>query len=730
MANDLRTRYEIELAIEGTDKLNSQVANIDRSLEAISKNAKSLKFDDAAKGVADLEKYMNGLLESESDCTKQWSEFERASTKAYNDLEKEAVRLNHSISEQGRLQRERIKELEQEKSALGSTKEEKARAREIDKEIASIRKQVVVASDAELQSMQKANVNARARLKLLQQESKAQKAQGKEQKTLLQLIKEDLKPLKDKIAAQKEFIKSLSTTEDKYLAIKKAAKGAMSIGGKALKGAGVVAGAAFAIGGMAVASADKQVTQETEARRMKGGGSLEEKQNTLLELYGKTGADYSTIVDAINRVYGLLGNVSKRELVEAATAEIKMPGAAAILRQQNTEGVKAQDFTAYLNRMRSIQSVTGASTEQIANASSYISNLRQRNFSGASEAELQTLYLALQNSGAYDSEEELQRAFTRFVRKQRDSGESVFALAQKWQNSGEWTKSAEGATDKTQVANTIGNLDFAKMGELNRVKDFNAPQETAAEKTSRELRELEVLKDKFLIQVLKAIAPMLEDERLSKLVDSSLKLIQKLADFLIPLIEKLSPYLQKMVDLIIKLADFLLPILDKVLPYVDKVVDYFIELFDLADDIAEAANQNGKEAQRQADALFNLAGYLADAVKKLTGSETQRQVDAAKEGNAAGMTANSGGGGMKMMADGGLTAMPSICGETAFPEFVIPTDPARRGRAEQIMQTVSQTFNMGGSETTAMSLAQAVRSRQFTYETGRIGMLNRRLGVV
>ena len=83
-----------------------------------------------------------------------------------------------------------------------------------------------------------------------------------------------------------------------------------------------------------------------------------------------------------------------------------------------------------------------------------------------------------------------------------------------------------------------------------------------------------------------------------------------------------------------------------------------------------------------------------------------------------------------MMADGGLTAMPSICGETAFPEFVIPTDPARRGRAEQIMQTVSQTFNMSGSETTAMSLAQAVRSRQFTYETGRIGMLNRRLGVV
>ena len=709
-----KTSYIIQLEIEGGDRVSSQIDSVERVLKGITNDAKKLNFDSAVESVKALERQMNAVYESEEDATKAAKAFERASNKAYAELEKSAVRINHALSEQGKAQRDRIKELEAEKAALDRSAESKARQKKIDAELRDLRKQVISASDEELNAMLQQNVAARTRLKLMQQTAKQQKTEQKQQKTLKQLIAEDLKPLKDKIAAQKEFIKSLSTTEGKYLAIKKAAKGAMSIGGKALKGAGVVAGAALAIGGMAVASADKQVTQETEARRMKGGGSLEEKQNTLLELYGKTGADYSTIVDAINRVYGLLGNVSKRELVEAATAEIKMPGAAAILRQQNTEGVKAQDFTAYLNRMRSIQSVTGASTEQIANASSYISNLRQRNFSGASEAELQTLYLALQNSGAYDSEEELQRAFTRFVRKQRDSGESVFALAQKWQNSGEWTKSAEGATNKTQVANTIGNLDFAKMGELNRVKDFNAPQETAAEKTSRELRELEVLKDKFLIQVLKAIAPMLEDERLSKLVDSSLKLIQKLADFLIPLIEKLSPYLQKMVDLVIKLADFLLPILDKVLPYVDKVVEYFIKLFDLADDIAEAANQNGKEAQRQADALFNLAGYLAEAVKKLTG----------------GMTANSGDGGMKPMADGGLTAMPSICGETAFPEFVIPTDPARRGRAEQIMQTVSQTFNMSGSETTAMSLAQAVRSRQFTYETGRIGMLNRRLGVV
>ena len=378
-----KVSYEISLEIEGADRVNSQVDRIDRALQDVSKNAKSLNFEAANQTLANLERQMNEIAESGGNATKQMEAFDRASGKAYADLERSAVRLNYSISEQGKAQRERIKELEAERNALDKTAEGKVRAREIDKEIKDLRRQVVDVSDDELNMMIKQNVQARARIKLMQQTLKSQKTEQKQQKTLKQLIAEDLKPLKEKIAAQKEFIKSLSTTEGRYLALKRAAKGALAVGGKALKGAGMVAGAAMAIGSMAVASADKQVTQETEARRIKGGGSLEEKQNLLLDLYGKTGADYSTIVDAINRVYGLLGNVSEKELVEAATAEIKMPGAAAILRQQNTEGVKAQDFTAYLNRMRSIQGFTGASNEQITNASSYISNLRQRSFSNA-----------------------------------------------------------------------------------------------------------------------------------------------------------------------------------------------------------------------------------------------------------------------------------------------------------------------------------------------------------
>ena len=320
MSDTMKSRYEIELSIEGTDKLNSQVDRIDRALQDVSKNAKSLNFEAANQTLADLERQMNELAESGEDCTEQMEAFDRASNKAYTELERAAVRLNHSISESGRLQRERIKELEAERAALDKTVEGKARAREIDKELKDLRRQVVDVSDDELSAMIKQNVQARARIKLMQQESKAQKTQGKQQKTLLQLIKEDLKPLKEKIALQKEFIKSLRTTEGRFAALKKVAKGAMSVGGAALKGAGVVAGGLMAIGGMAVASANKFVDREREADRLKVSGSREDKVNLIGDLYAKTGADDTSIVDAINRVYTVLGNISREEIIEAATA--------------------------------------------------------------------------------------------------------------------------------------------------------------------------------------------------------------------------------------------------------------------------------------------------------------------------------------------------------------------------------------------------------------------------
>lgn len=674
-----KTSYIISLEIENSDRVNSAVDRIDRALLDVSKNAKSLNFKDALEGVKALEQQMNELSSSEEDCTAEWERFDKASNKAYAELERAAVRLNHSISESGRLQRERIAELEKEKASLDKTAESKARAKEIDKELKELRKDVVSGTDEELQAQLKMNREARGRLKLLQQESKAQKEQGKQQKTLLQLIKEDLKPLREKIALQKEFIKSLRSTESRYLALKKVAKGAMSVGGAALKGAGVVAGGLMAVGGMAVASANKFVDREREADRLKVSGSREDKVNLIGDLYAKTGADDTSIVDAINRVHTVLGNISREEIIEAATAEIKMPGAAALFRQQNTNPVSAKDFTAYFNRLRGIQGATGATREQITSSSDYIANLRQSSFTNASETDLQSLYLALQNSGAFDTDEELQRAFTSFVRKQKDSGVDVFTLAKQWQDNGNWTRTAYGNTNKTQAANAIKNLDFVRIGELSKVADYDAPQETASEKTARQMRSLEALKDKLLIQVLESIQKAFNENELKAFISGALDLIKLMVEFFVPIIKKIMPYVEKLVRAIL-------------------------------------------------DKIGALAEYTA-AIKEQNKKQTERQVEAAQNKSVAATIAYRSGLDRTMRyANGGITSLPSICGEAGFPEAVIPLDPSRSGRAAQIMQQVSQTFNMGSNESNVMSMASALRSASWAYESGRISELNRRRG--
>lgn len=674
-----KTRYEIQLEIEGGDRVSAQIDKIDRALLDVSKNAKSLNFEAANQTLADLERQMNELAESGEDATEQMEAFDRASNKAYAELERAAVRLNHSISEQGKAQRERIKELEQEKAALDKTAEGKARAREIDKELKDLRRQVVDVSDDELSTMIKQNVNARARIKLMQQTAKQQKTEQKQQKTLLQLIKEDLKPLQEKLKLQKEFLASLKTQEGRYNALKKAAKGAMSVGGAALKGAGVVAGGLMAVGGMAVASANKFVDREREADRLKISGSREDKVNLIGDLYAKTGADDTSIVDAINRVYTVLGNISREEIIEAATAEIKMPGAAALFRQQNTNPVSAKDFTAYFNRLRGIQGATGATREQITSSSDYIANLRQSSFTNASETDLQSLYLALQNSGAFDTDEELQRAFTSFVRKQKDSGVDVFTLAKQWQDNGNWTRTAEGNTNRTQATNAIQNVDFVRIGELSKVADYDAPEETASEKTARQMRQLETLKDKLLLEVLESIQSTFKEGELKSLIAGALELIKLLVKFLTPVIQKL-------------------------MPYIDKFIQWIIEK------------------------IGALAEYT-EAIQKQNEEQAERQVDAAESKSTAKIIASRSGLDHAMkFANGGITSLPSICGEAGFPEAVIPLDPSRSGRAAQIMQQVSQTFNMGSNESNVMSMASALRSASWAYESGRISELNRRRG--
>ena len=677
MASDLRTRYEIELSIKGSDAVRSQCSDIDRALEAISKNARSLKFEDAAKGVKDLEDYMNGLLESEEDCTAQWSEFERASKKAYNDLEKEAVKLNYSMSEAGKQQRERLKELEAEKATLGQTKEEKARGREIDKEIKEIRKQVVDASDDELSTMQRANVQARARLKMMRNEAKQRKTAKQEQKTLTQLIKDDLKPLRDKLKAMQDFAKSLKTVEGRYAAVKKVAKGAFSVGKTAVKGVGVAAGAVLAGVGAVLSSADNLVDRENAVRRIKAGETMEDRSELFKQTFLEAGGSNEEIVEALNRVYSIMPKEKDLDkLKQAAAVEIKFPGVTEQLRQQNNgKAITVNDYIAYGNRQRAMQKYTGASAEQIESASSYIANLPQRYFKNAATEDVKAVYLALQNSGAFTEESELRTTFERFMRYQSETNRNIFTVAQEWQEKGRdggWASGVWRAGDKTQVGNVINSIDFKQMGAESRIIDLSN-RETAAESTAKTARRVSLMKDEILLSILTAVEPLMPV--LGDLFKRVMKIIQ-------------SETFQNLIKSIVEI--------------IERVLKRVIQLIDLMEPVAQALGGGLVKGVR------DFGNFLHSGLNKLFGDP-----DEGVSGQAR--------------ANGGLTMFPSVFGE-AGAEMAVPLSPERAGRGMQLTQELVQHFHMSGNETTTASLAAALSSRDWAYQSGRLASINRRMG--
>lgn len=650
--NTLKTNYEIALSIENGDKVKSTINAMDKSLRGLSSSAKALDFDAAEKSAKDLANQIHAMATSGEDATEQMEAFGRASTKVYKDLDQAAVKLNYSLSEQGKQQRERIRELEAEKASLDKTVEGKRRAREIDAELRALRKDVVVATDAELKAMLKANTTARARLKIAQQEAKNYKLQNKEQKELSKQIKSDLKPLQDKVKAMKDFAASLKTVEGRYAAIRTAAKGALAVGKGLAKAGGVVFGGAMALASSGAQAASQQVDRAREATRIRASMSQADKESLLSEVYIDTGADATTIVDAINRVVSILGpRASRGDISRAVEAEIRYPGAAAMFMQDTENPINSRDFAIYQNRMKAIQGVTGATQEQVLASTQKIANLNQGAFSKASMTELQAVYLGLQGSGAFDSQEELDRAFDAFVRSQSRGDKSVFDAFYAF----DWKKYADSNTNAYQIENAMRSMQWGALDAAAHSKSTDQ-QYTSAEETASRMRKMEETKNKLLIKIMEAVEPV---------------------------IDKIDP--QKIAKIFEKLTDILAFIAERLGKAVE--ADGFFERVDRLAGVEDESWFSAASAKRRREAVANFFGF----------------------------------------ANGGVASVPSVFGE-AGPEMAIPLDPARAGRAQQLVGYVNNTFNMGGNETTAMSLANALNSREFVFQSGRMDRLNRRMG--
>lgn len=450
--------------------------------------------------------------------------------------------------------------------------------------------------------------------------------------------------------------------------------------GKAIAGAGI--GIARSIGAgisMAGGAADQEVQRERLANRIKGSYSDKDRNHIMREVYMRTGADYSSIIDAIGRVQGTLGTgIDAGELIAATEVELKYPGTAQAYASTNSPA-SAQAFQTYANRMRGIQRATGASEEQIAASTQVLANMKPGSFSNARVTELQTVYLGLQNSGAFDTQEKLDRAFEAFVSAQKNSKQDVFDFAANY----DFAKHVHNKRNRLQAENTIKNLNWAEMGKtVNDAEQAHTPQATEAEKLAMDMRRMEEARNKVLISIMPVVSKVAG--KIADLMNSSSG--EKIINGLVKLFETVIPMLDPVFSALGTFLDFMS---DSVLPKFEWMIEKLGSFFG-GGKAPEKAKEDAPVQQNTSNiSMTQKFDKLIDMLSKYVPQEGTPQ-------NAA----------------GGLAFMPSIVGERG-PEAIIPLDFSRSQRASNIAASINQTFNMGSSQTTALSLAQAVRTRDF-----------------
>lgn len=424
---------------------------------------------------------------------------------------------------------------------------------------------------------------------------------------------------------------------------------------------GMVSGA---ISGVA-SVADREVEKERLANRVKGF-SMDDAKDMLSQIYIQTGADYGVIVDAINRVQNVLKSNNMDELIAAAATEIRYPGAAQTFASANTEANTA-NFLRYGNRLKAMQNATGASDEQVQASTELINNLKPDAFKSASVTDLQTVYLGLQNSGAFDNQDELDKAFKKFVSEQSKSGQNAFEFAQNY----DWSKTISGERNRLQASNTLSKLDWGKLGgALNRQNEQQSQEKSSAEMMAMRMRQMEEKKNELMLKLVPAVLPIVEKvanlisgPEGSKIVDGFVNLFQAVIPALDPIIKLLEPALRVVSNVLNWLSETIIP---KMLSVFNAIADFF-------------GADNGEE-------------YA-----------------------------------MPKNANGGIVWGTSIVGERG-PEAIIPLDYSRAQRAENIAYSIQNNFSMSGNETTALSLAQAVSSRDFSRAMGKAAFKAGRLG--
>ena len=709
---------EYVISLELQDKSRDAIRAVENKLRDIGKTAKGAKIgEDMAKSLNETEKTTDEMIAKLKEMTKDTSldldalvkSYERNSKKALGELESQYVRLK---DKQSSVKVEHIKltaELKKQEIVYNDIVKHGGDAVETALHMRQIEERIKELGYKELGAQIEQNRNIRAKLTASAQQAKIDAAVAKQNEKLKALQdkrnaasnKKDKKALDEQLKQQKALIESMKLAKTAQEACAKQqdvitkaikesekaqsrfgekAKGAIQtaynvtgmIGGVARTGKAVASagiGIARGIGSAvsAVASgADQEVERERQANRVKGM-SNDDAKSLLRELNVYTGSDYGTIVDAINRVQGTLGrNLQRGELSQAVEMELRYPGiSTAFASQSGTHEVGASGYHQYAAKLNAIQKVTGASADQIAASTQAFANRKDIKAGGGSVSDYQAVYLAMQNSGAFESEDELEQVFNQFVRKQSTSGKGVFEFAKDFK----MADYVKGDRNKLQAQTADRNMDWAQFATSLKANESKEQGPSDAEKLAIKMREMEDKQNQLLMKLIPAVFPIVE-----------------------------------------KIADLITS------PSGEQIVDGFVNLF--------------KTILPMLDPIFNALGKFLNFMSETILPKFEWLIE--KLGNFFG---NWGGdddvidvGTLPQNANGGIALGPSLVGERG-PEAIIPLDYSRAQRAENIAYSIQNNFTMSGNQTTALSLAQAVSSRDFSRAMSKAAFKAGRMGV-
>ena len=695
MSNNLRSEYIIELELE--DKSKDAIRSIESQLSKIGKTAKdALKGGDMAESLKQAQKAASDMIDELGRLSKDSSidfdavikSYSRNSKKAIGELETQYAVLKQNLSE--------ITKQEKELNELTESGADISKRIEAATKLTKLYEQNKISSTKELETRIRQNREIRASLKAAEEEARAKakynKLEDLQAKRKATTDKSEKKALDDKIKQQKAYIKAIEQAEKATKANGKAVQEVvvrttklqkLMMSGSVISGAlqgvynttGLIGGANRLVSGglrmashglnMVSQSSDKALEREQAANRVKGMNS-EIASKMIGDIYVKTGADTAAIVEAINRVRGVLKSSDPSEIAQAAALEIRYPGMALAFASSET-GANLNTMNAYANRMRAVQKASGASAEQIESSAQKMANYNKHGaFDNTTITEMQAIYLGLQNSGAFESQDELDKAFDRFVRDRRGSDNAAWKDAQNY----DWTKTMRKSHDKLQIANTLqSNMDWNAIRLATNVRDMSSPEQSTAEKNAERARKLEERKNEMMIKLIDIVEPIVNTLSKSLNSDKLTKIANGLAKFL--------------TDVVPVIADILLAIAEKVGFVVGKIGDAVEQL------------QNGDRVEKDGK-VYEVVQYGLPAIPK--------------------------------RANGGIALGPSLVGERG-PEAIIPLDYSRAQRAENIAYSIQNNFTMSGNQTTALSLAQAVSSRDFSRAMSKAAFKAGRMGV-